>query len=327
MSSTTSLLTRGSALGFLLTLLAATASAQEEAKPVFKDGMAQEVEAFMDPEQWIRDNVWVETNFDSDDDGKPDRMHVDVTRPGQTETQGLQVPVVYETSPYYSGTGNTSAQFMWDPKQEVGDYPPFREFAPEIPHQKPRAMISQTHVRDWVPRGFAVVHSASVGTGRSQGCPGVGAEREALAPKAVIDWLNGRAKGYTSVDGDEEVVAYWCTGKVGMTGTSYNGTLPCAAATTGVEGLEAIIPVAPNTSYYHYYRSNGLIRHPAATWARTSTSSTTSSTAATRRFASTATATVATRRWPASTGSPATTTSSGPAGLPGPARRTGRRRR
>ena len=28
------------------------------------------------------------------------------------------------------------------------------------------------------------------------------------------------------------------------------------------EGLEAIIPIAPNTSYYHYYRSNGLIRHP-----------------------------------------------------------------
>ena len=38
--------------------------------------------------------------------------------------------------------------------------------------------------------------------------------------------------------------------------------LPLAAATTGVEGLEAIIPIAPNTSYYHYYRSNGLIRHP-----------------------------------------------------------------
>ena len=57
-------------------------------------------------------------------------------------------------------------------------------------------------------------------------------------------------------------MATWATGKVGMTGTSYNGTIPLAAATTGVEGLEAIIPVAPNTSYYHYYRSHGLIRHP-----------------------------------------------------------------
>jgi len=35
-----------------------------------------------------------------------------------------------------------------------------------------------------------------------------------------------------------------------------------AAATTGVEALKAIIPVAPNTSYYHYYRSNGLVRSP-----------------------------------------------------------------
>ncbi|HRR93723.1 MAG TPA: CocE/NonD family hydrolase, partial [Bacteroidales bacterium] len=56
--------------------------------------------------------------------------------------------------------------------------------------------------------------------------------------------------------------AYWTTGKVGMIGTSYNGTIPFAAATTGVQGLEAIIPVAPNTSYYHYYRSNGLVRSP-----------------------------------------------------------------
>lgn len=45
-----------------------------------------------------------------------------------------------------------------------------------------------------------------------------------------------------------------------MTGTSYNGTIPLAAATTGVAGLEAIIPIVPNTSYYHYYRSNGLVR-------------------------------------------------------------------
>jgi X-Pro dipeptidyl-peptidase len=58
------------------------------------------------------------------------------------------------------------------------------------------------------------------------------------------------------------VKATWCTGKVGMMGTSYNGTLPIAAATTGVQGLECIVPIAPNTFYYGYYRSNGLVRHP-----------------------------------------------------------------
>ena len=107
-----------------------------------------------------------------------------------------------------------------------------------------------------------MVHSSSPGTGLSDGSPTCGGDNESLAPKAVIDWLCGRAKGYTEREGGEEVVAYWCTGKVGMTGTSYNGTIPVAAATTGVEGLEAIIPISPNTSYYHYYRSNGLIRHP-----------------------------------------------------------------
>jgi hypothetical protein len=32
--------------------------------------------------------LWVETGFDSDGDGKNDRMHVDVTRPKQTDTEG-----------------------------------------------------------------------------------------------------------------------------------------------------------------------------------------------------------------------------------------------
>lgn len=78
----------------------------------------------------------------------------------------------------------------------------------------------------------------------------------------LFDWLCGRVKGYTTPYGKETVTAFWSTGKVGMTGTSYNGTIPLAAATTGVKGLEAIIPIAPNTSYYHYYRSNGLVRSP-----------------------------------------------------------------
>ena len=232
------------------------------ARPVFADGQAQVVEAFEDRSEWIQGDLWVETEFDSDGDGKPDRVHVDYTRPAQTETEGLKVPVIYESSPYFSGTGSTSREHFWNPAQEVGEAPPEREFPPPIPHRSRRPLLSRSLIRQWVPRGFAVVHSASPGTGLSQGCPTVGGVNESLAPKAVIDWLNGRATGYASIDGDEEVEATWCTGKVGMTGTSYNGTLALAAATTGVEGLEAIIPVAPNTSYYHYYRSHGLVRHP-----------------------------------------------------------------
>ncbi len=235
---------------------------QEPAVPVIKDGETQVVPRFEDPDMWIRHDLWVETEFDSDGDGKLDRMHVGVTRPRQTDTEGLKVPVIYSSSPYYAGTSVPVHRYMWDPKQELGTAPPKRNDAPPIKPKGERPIISKSLVQDWLPRGFAVVHSSSPGTGLSQGCPTVGADNESLAPKAVIDWLNGRASGYTSPDGTETVLAYWSTGKVGMTGTSYDGTLALAAATTGVEGLEAIIPIAPNTSYYHYYRSNGLIRSP-----------------------------------------------------------------
>ena len=230
--------------------------------PIFVDGEAQVVEGFRNSREWIRHDLWVETEFDSDKNGTKDRVHVSVTRQKQTHTEGLKVPVVYNTSPYFSGTGSTDAPFMWDPKHEIGAKPPKRNSPPPIPQQRRRPTISSSYTRTWLPRGYAVVHSCSPGTGLSQGCPTIGGDNESLAPKAVIDWLCGRGKGFTTPTGGQQVFATWCTGKVGMIGASYEGTLPIAAASTGVKGLEAIIPVAANTSYYHYYRSNGLVRHP-----------------------------------------------------------------
>ncbi len=246
-------------------LLALTSLAAETppraAHPVFTDGQAQIVPEFQESADWIQEKLWVETEFDSDADGRRDRMFVDVTRQRQTETEGLKVPVIYESSPYYAGTSG-NRQFLWDVKQELGVQPPPRTSQPATEFRADRTSVSTSLVATWVPRGFAVVHSDAPGTGLSQGCVTVGSDPEQLAPKAVIDWLNGRAKGFSTIDGNDEMTARWSTGKVGMTGTSYNGTIPLAAAVTGVRGLEAIIPVAPNTSYYHYYRSNGLVRHP-----------------------------------------------------------------
>ncbi|MBI9018112.1 MAG: Xaa-Pro dipeptidyl-peptidase [Phycisphaerae bacterium] len=251
---------------FLLLILLTTGCSTKwkyyNAKPTFVDGQAQIVDGFKDPEHWIRHDLWVLTEFDSDGDGKLDRVHVDVTRPEQTDTADLKLPVIYISSPYFGGTSSPVDDYFWDVRHEIGETPPKRADAGPIKLKSNRPIISNGHINTWVPRGYVVVHSSSPGTGLSQGCPTCGGINESLAPKAVIDWLNGRAPGYTSPDGDQEVLAYWSTGKVGMTGTSYNGTLALAAATTGVDGLEAIIPVAPNTSYYLYYRSNGLVRSP-----------------------------------------------------------------
>ncbi|MCU0708822.1 MAG: Xaa-Pro dipeptidyl-peptidase, partial [Pirellula sp.] len=215
--------------------LRAQESQPSTASPVFEDGQAQVVPAFK--ENWVEHDLFVETEFDSDGDGKFDRVHVSVTRPQATETEGVRVPVIYQSSPYYAGMGSTLPEHMWSPRQNLSAHPPKHETPPAIPQTAKRPRLSGEHLGEWVPRGFAVVHSSSPGTGLSEGCPTVGGINESLAPKAVIDWLNGRARGFTSVDGDELVEATWSTGKVGMIGTSYNGTLCLAAATTGVEGL------------------------------------------------------------------------------------------
>ena len=246
----------------LTPFVVATAQSTAKATPIFENGEAQIVPAFEDPDTWIREDLWVETEFDTDGDGEPDRMHVGVTRPQQTESEGLKLPVIYVSSPYFAGVAPFMDGLFWDVRHELGEATKTERIHPEVVRKGKRPIISNSHIKKWVPRGYVVVHSSSPGTGLSEGSPTVGGPNESLAPKAVVQWLTGRRPGYTSPDGGEEVEAYWSTGKVGMTGTSYNGTLALAAATTGVEGLEAIIPIAPNTSYYHYYRSNGLVRSP-----------------------------------------------------------------
>lgn len=232
----------------------------QEVVPIFKDGQAQAVPEFSDKSEWLRHDLFVEADFDTDGDGKNDMMHVSVTRPKET-ANGLKLPIIYVSSPYFAGVAPDVPGAFWNVKHELGETTQERVHAP-VTRRGERPIISNSHIMTWVPRGYIVVHSSSPGTGLSQGSPTVGGDNESLAPKAVIDWLCGRRKGFTEREGGEEVKAFWSTGKVGMTGTSYNGTLPLAAACTGVEGLEAIIPIAPNTSYYHYYRSNGLVRSP-----------------------------------------------------------------
>jgi X-Pro dipeptidyl-peptidase len=237
--------------------LAAGPAAAQVSGPVFIDGQAQPVFT-AGPATWIRQELWVESEIDSDFDGELDRIHVDVTRVQETETIALKVPVVFEVSPYYGGDVPVT---NWAVDHEIGQPPTTRPVAtPTFFDTSP--IISNSHVNTWVPRGFAVVHAEGTGTGLSQGCPTTGDPFETLGPKAVVDWLNGRANGYTSPTSTERVFADWTTGRVGMIGTSYNGTLPIGVATTGVEGLEAIVPISAISSWYDYYRANGAVRAP-----------------------------------------------------------------
>ncbi|MRX73813.1 CocE/NonD family hydrolase [Bacillus lacus] len=216
-----------------------------------KDGMTQPIFSFNDA---IVERVFVETETDSDGDGKLDRVRADIMRPKETNN-GLKVPVIYEMSPYRSGIKNVPVYDVDVELHSVAKKGKNKEGA-----GVPQANLSGYYDDYFVPRGYAVVLAESVGTGLSDGCPTTGDEHEILGTKAVIDWLNGRANAF-DVNGNK-VRADWSTGNVGMTGVSYNGTLPNAVAATGVEGLKTIVPVAAISSWYEYYRANGAVIAP-----------------------------------------------------------------
>src|SRR4029079_6746118 len=103
--------------------------------------------------------------------------------PGETETDGIRVPVIFEHSPYRGDLGS----------------PPHHDVSSALLPQHQfgqRADLPGQLDNYYVPRGYAVVLGESIGTYNSDGCPDVGADAETLGPQAVIDWLNGRAHGY-----------------------------------------------------------------------------------------------------------------------------------
>jgi predicted acyl esterase len=254
----------GAVAATVLTIMAAVQPASALASPApavptFVNGLAQAVFS-ADPADWHSGEVWVEAPFDSDSDGRPDRIHTDFTAPREVLTDGLKVPVIFEDSPYYAGFAPVYSN--WAVDHELGFPPSERPVTPYWTAFDTSPRISARYESVWLPRGFAVVHAESPGTGHSDGCATSGGTNETLAAKAVIDWLNGRAVAYSSRTGHVRANADWATGKVGMIGTSYNGTIPEAVATTGVEGLEAIVPISAISDWYDYYRANGMVRAP-----------------------------------------------------------------
>ncbi|RKQ92182.1 X-Pro dipeptidyl-peptidase-like protein [Solirubrobacter pauli] len=234
-------------------------AAPAPAVPTFVNGMSQAVFASGEA-NWVNEDLWVELDVDTDGDGKKDRVHTDVSRPMETNTDGLKVPVIFEDSPYYAGGPD---QANWAVDHEIGFPPAFRPLPTNTDGRAHTSRINTIYESTWVPRGYAVVHAESPGSGSSTGCPNSGAPIETLGATGVIEWLNGKRKAYTTRDGSVEAAPVtWHNGNTAMMGTSYNGTLPIAAASTGVEGLKAIVPISAISDWYDYYRANGAVKAP-----------------------------------------------------------------
>ncbi|WP_307678532.1 Xaa-Pro dipeptidyl-peptidase [Streptomyces sp. V4I2] len=191
-------------------------------------------------ENAVREAVWVDTGLDGDSDGTSDRVAVDIVRPREPAQQGRKIPVIMDASPYYSccGRGNESQKKTYDAAGNVVRMPLFYD-------------------NYFVPRGYAFVGVDLAGTNRSDGCVDVGGRSDIQSAKAVVDWLNGRARAYTSRTGTTTAKASWTNGKTGMIGKSWDGTIANGVAATGVRGLKTIVPISAISTWYDYYFSKG----------------------------------------------------------------------
>ncbi|ORO55667.1 Xaa-Pro dipeptidyl-peptidase [Streptococcus oralis subsp. oralis] len=224
----------------------------------------------------IREVVYVESRVDTDKDGLPDLVKVSIIRPRYDG----QIPAVMTASPYHQGTNDkASDKALYKMEGELEVKPPhtIELEEPKLnlvePHGQAEVVTEAeeklSHINSsytlndyFLPRGFANLYVSGVGTRDSQGLMTNGDYQQIEAYKNVIDWLNGRCRAFTDHTRKRQVKADWSNGKVATTGISYLGTMSNGLATTGVDGLEVIIAEAGISSWYNYYRENGLVTSP-----------------------------------------------------------------
>lgn len=224
----------------------------------------------------IREVVYVESRVDTDKDGLPDLVKVSVIRPRYDG----QVPTLMTASPYHQGTNDkASDKALYKMEGELEVKPPHTieleepklnlvephgqaEVVSEVEEKLSHINSSYTLNDYFLPRGFANLYVSGIGTRDSQGIMTNGDYQQIEAYKNVIDWLNGRCRAFTDHTRKRQVKADWSNGKVATTGISYLGTMSNGLATTGVDGLEVIIAEAGISSWYNYYRENGLVTSP-----------------------------------------------------------------
>ena len=224
----------------------------------------------------IREVVYVESRVDTDKDGLPDLVKVSIIRPRYDG----QIPSVMTASPYHQGTNDKASDKalykmegvlevkpphtieLEEPKLNLVESHGQAEVVSEAEEKLSHINSSYTLNDYFLPRGFANLYVSGVGTKDSQGLMTNGDYQQIEAYKNVIDWLNGRCRAFTDHMRNREVKADWSNGKVATTGISYLGTMSNGLATTGVDGLEVIIAEAGISSWYNYYRENGLVTSP-----------------------------------------------------------------
>ncbi|GLY68797.1 CocE/NonD family hydrolase [Amycolatopsis taiwanensis] len=217
---------------FVLAVTGAPAASAEPPAFVLRDGVSQPVFSYQNA---IRETAWVETGQDLDRDGRIDRVAADIIRPAEPAARGRRVPVIMDVSPYYAccGRGNENQKKTYAADGTPEQFPLFYD-------------------NYFVPRGYAVVLVDVGGTNRSSGC-----FDDVASGNAVVNWLNGRARGFRSPAGQDTVKAGWANGAVGAIGKSQDGTTAIGMAASGIDGLKTVVPIESVSDNYAQHIANG----------------------------------------------------------------------
>jgi len=272
-----------------------------EKEPVFTDGMAQPILDYTDlrasdytndGSDILRFCVYVETDHDTDSDGKADLVEALVQIPRAAAEGTFRAATIYDPTPYGAGTVEDTGMdsstllnpvpFDYDklyepgekrtPKGSMTTLEAAAKADPEcwnyeVPNSGAQGYSYAQFYDYYLVRGFAVVEAGGIGTYGSEGFELCGFDLERDAHKCVVEWLTGDRVAYTDPYNDIEIEADWSNGNVAMTGCSYGGTLPFEVATTGVKGLKTIVPFAGIASWYDYTNSQGAPLYLSAAYA------------------------------------------------------------
>ena len=278
-------------------------TAIENGEPLFVNGVAQPIFPYTSGvptedgysnvnSDIIRYSVYVETNYDTDGDGKLDLVKALVQLPRAAAEGKYKAAAIYDARPYITGCTDNGDDRKFTYKegdlgydlnslygsakyQRVSD----REMSTMDAAEKAKAeewyYVSPYESGSWgdfydyedldwydyfLVRGYAVVEVGGLGTRGSEGLETCGADVETDAFKCVVEWLaqNSSRVAYTDKKNNIRIKADWSNGNVAMTGRSYGGTTDFAVASTGVANLKTIVPVAGIASWYEYTNSQGI---------------------------------------------------------------------
>ena len=280
-------------------------TAIENGEPLFVNGVAQPIFPYTSGvptedgysnvnSDIIRYSVYVETNYDTDGDGKLDLVKalVQIPRAAAKKRDNHNFATIMDARPYITGCtdngddrkftykegdlgydlnslyGSAKYQRVSDRKMSTMDAAK-KAKAEEWYYVSPYESGSWGDFYDYedldwydyfLVRGYAVVEVGGLGTRGSEGLETCGADVETDAFKCVVEWLaqNSSRVAYTDKKNNIQIKADWSNGNVAMTGRSYGGTTDFAVASTGVANLKTIVPVAGIASWYEYTNSQGI---------------------------------------------------------------------